>query len=390
VQSTTKEQIFDRYRLIMDTKVDEWAGAPLACPVSEYSSPERVRDERRVLFRGTPLVVALTADLPAPSTAFSTDVDGVPLLIIRDAEGQSRVFVNACRHRGTKLFEGQSAVAPTLVCPYHAWSYRLDGALHKRPQGEECFSGIARDGLGLRELPSDEAMGVILARLDGVGSVDVKSWMGDLAPELASYGLEGYHHVETRHHDWNFNWKIGLDTFLEAYHIFSLHKRSISKYIASWPLLVQPSGQHMFTFAPWRRMAEQADAADILRDGTVQNVIFPNMLITHQIDHIETWSFYPDGADPSRCKIVTSLYAPREPQSEKESAHWAKNLQMLMDIVTGEDFPQCLAIQHGIDSGAVVDDFVFGQDESGRIWYHQKLKAALEAGRVSGATTERV
>jgi phenylpropionate dioxygenase-like ring-hydroxylating dioxygenase large terminal subunit len=377
VQSMTKEQIFERYQRIITTKQDEWAPAPLACPVSEYSSPDRLRRERQVLFRETPLVVALSADLPEPSSAFSTEIDGVPLLVIRDVAGKSRVFVNACRHRGTKLFEGQSKVAPALVCPYHAWSYKLDGSLHKRPQGEECFIGIDRADLGLRELPSDEALGVVLARLDGSGDVDVKSWMDELAPELATYGLENYHHIETRQQAWDFNWKIGLDTFLEAYHIFSLHKRSIFKYIASWPLLIQPRGQHMFTFAPWRRMAEQAQAARILDDGTVQNVIFPNMLITHQIDHIETWQFYPDGDDPSRCTIKTSLYAPRVPQSEKELAHWTKNLAVLMDVVTGEDFPQCLAIQRGINSGAVVDDFLFGQNEPGLIWYHQKLNEAL-------------
>ena len=208
-----------------------------------------------------------------------------------------------------------------------------------------------------------------------------------MAEELAAYDLPRYHHIETRHHKWAFNWKIGLDTFLEAYHIFALHKDSIADYIPSWPLLISPRGGHMFTFAPWRRLEDETSPEHLLKHGTVQNVICPNMLITHQIDHIETWNFYPDGDDPGSCVIKTSLYAPRVPQSEKERGHWTKNLDLLMRIVTGEDFPQCLAMQQAICSHAGADNFLFGQNEGGLIWFHRQLDEILARG--AAGTTDR-
>ena len=378
MHAPTKDHMFDRYRKIIDSGEDEWLDAPVPCPVSEYSSLDRLKLEREKLFRGGPIVAAMTADVSAPGSAFATDVDGVPLLVVRDRENKVRVFVNSCRHRGTKLFEGQGPVARVLVCPYHAWTYTLSGDLQARPNGEACFSGIARESLGLRELPSDEGLGVIVTRLDGQGEVDVRVWAGDLADDLASYELEKYTHVETRTFTWDFNWKMAMDTFLEAYHVFVLHKKSIFEYIPSWPMLIEPRSQHLLTLTPWRRMQDQPDHTDLLKHATVQHVMLPNTIIAHQIDHVETWNFYPDGDNPSRCIAVTSLYAPTPPSTEKEAARWERALDILLNVINNEDFPQCVRMQKGIDSGAVIDDFLFGQNEPGVARFHQNLNAALK------------
>lgn len=377
MERATQEKLFARYRRIMDTKQDEWAPSPFQCPIEEYVDPQRLRVERERLFRGSPVMVAMTADVPKALSAYATDVDGIPLLVLRDKGGQARVFVNACRHRGTKMIEGRKEIPPVLVCPYHAWTYRPDGSLYKRPQAENCFSGLPVEDLGLRQLPSDEAMGLIFARLDGLGRVDAREWLGTLAPELAGYGLENYHHVDTVEHSWDFNWKIAVDTFLEAYHVFSLHKKSIHRYISSWPMLMEPRGRHLLTMTPWRTMETQVDAVDALSHSTIQHLLIPNVLITHQIDHIETWQFYPDGDDPTRCVTKTTMYSPGPPQSEKELAHWTRNLDVLMNVITKEDFPECAAMQRAMNSGGIQHNIVFGQNEPGLIHFHRALTDAI-------------
>ena len=384
--TNTRDDLFGRYRAIIESGKDEWASEPYAQDVRNYAAPAVLEAERNLLFRGSPLIVAMSADVPDSSSAFSTQADGVPLLIVRDRKGIARVFVNACRHRGTKVFEGRTSVPPVMTCPYHAWSYKHDGTLHKRPQGESCFAGIATDSLALRQLPAAEAFGVIVARLDGQG-FDVDEWAGSIGPELDSYGLDSYVHIETRHHSWDFNWKLALDTFFEAYHVFSLHKDTIDAYIATWPMIIEPRGRHMLTMTPWKSLEDETDPSQILKQATIQHVVFPNTIIAHQIDHVETWSVYPDGDDPTRCVITTSLYAPRAPETDKERARWGRALDVLLKVITTEDFPQTLSIQHAINSGFGPDTFLFGQNEPGLMKFHRQLGEVLAAG-VNDASTD--
>src|SRR5690349_179359 len=98
-------------------------------PVEVYTDPQRYEREVHRLFRGSPIVACMTADVARPGDYVTLSLTDVPILVARGADGVVRAFRNVCRHRGACVVEGRGEGAKSFMCPYHGWSYRPDGRL---------------------------------------------------------------------------------------------------------------------------------------------------------------------------------------------------------------------------------------------------------------------
>ena len=99
-----------------------------------YTSPERAKREREILFRECPLVAGFSCKVKKPGDYFTDSLGPTPILVTRNNNGQLRAFANICRHRGSRLVDGCGAGAVRFSCPYHAWSYDLDGHCARFPK----------------------------------------------------------------------------------------------------------------------------------------------------------------------------------------------------------------------------------------------------------------
>ena len=104
-------------------------------PFDWYSDPAVLRLERERIFRRTWQYAGRTDQVAEPGAFFTCDLAGVPIVVVRDEQGGLRAFLNVCRHRGSLVCEGEGTRA-SLQCPYHAWTYGLDGSLRAAPRSE--------------------------------------------------------------------------------------------------------------------------------------------------------------------------------------------------------------------------------------------------------------
>ena len=130
-----------------------------------------------------------------------------------------------------------------------------------------------------------------------------------------------------------------------------------------------------------REFAKPAGERRLLPHGTTQYLIPPNIVLTHQVDHIQLWQIYPVNEAPDRCRIHFSLYWPTPMDAEAERKSQL-NVELIWKAVTEEDFPQSLAIQRNLASGAV-DELIFGRNEPALIHYHQQIAAAIGSDRLA-------
>ena len=217
-QLTLLRRIFS----LLDSRSTDMALAPYWNPVSSYTSPKRLGHELRTLFRNGPVLVGLSGDIATPGDWCALDIAGTPVLLTRDSARQAHAFVNICRHRGMRVASGRGTQAQRFTCPYHAWSYDLLGRLCWQP-GAEGFSGCDPQDLGLIDLPIAEVHGLLYVQPSPGEAIKIDTVLGGVEQELAGFKLGSYVPIETREYSRRMNWKLGIDPFLEAYHVHHLH-----------------------------------------------------------------------------------------------------------------------------------------------------------------------
>lgn len=199
------------------------APSTMTIPNRHYTDPEIAALELATSF-AAPLLVGPSDLVPDAGDFVTLRLVDKPVIVVRDADGEAHVFVNACRHRGAHVAQGEGCTR-RFTCPYHAWVYDTRGALVGRP-GADGFDDRDPAELGLVELPSGERSGFIWALRDPLGELDLDAHLGPLQAELDSWGLT-YHVAAVMELDLASNWKCALEAFQETYHFPYVHRDSL-------------------------------------------------------------------------------------------------------------------------------------------------------------------
>jgi len=365
-ETTLAERIFEH----IDAGTTDLGDTVWREPVSHYLSQERFEAEC-ALIRRYPTPFCPSAALPEQGSYLARMAAGNPIVVTRDSDGSVRAFINACRHRGMQVAEGNGC-AKALCCPYHGWTYGLDGTLKGIP-GQSGFPDLDRAKNGLRAVAAIERGGIIYVQQEG-----------DIDPGRLTHALD-YFSADQPLFDQKVltdqaNWKLLYETLMEGYHIRSLHRESFYPFGYDNLNVVETFGPHSRVVYPFQRIEQLRDVPPSDRNltGLVTSVymLFPNASISVLSKHTNLVILEPVSPTESRWVIYSLINTDSDGKPfELEDAK--RDAAFVNDSGQEEDRAAAAAIQQTLASGAN-SHLTFGHFEKAIVHFHQQLANALE------------
>jgi choline monooxygenase len=345
-----------------------------ASPMPAWCYTSQAFYEREVerVFRKSWNPVGRESDIPKNGDYFTTELAGVPIIVVRDRNGVVGAFVNACRHRGTEMVCGSGNLR-VFNCPYHSWCYGLDGQLLVAP-GMNEVKGFERSDFPLAKVQLGTWGGFLFVAIDpDCGPLD--AYLGELKTSLASYHMEDMVCVRKEHYDLRCNWKLLIENFKESYHLSTVHRTTIDQYasieIAGYEVEV-PRGEYLISFAQHAgsmALLKQdtgfppiATLAGKTAHGSHFPLVYPAMGLCTTTDCCWYLQLHPQG--PGRTKMVIGSLFPKATVERADFDEVVKNYYKRWDITVAEDNGICERQQRGLEAAVVLPEARFGPRES--------------------------
>ncbi len=339
-------------------------------PVANYRSPERLQAELERVLRRSPTPFCPSAAVPEAGSFVTREAAGIPIVVVRGSDGRVRAFRNACRHRGMQVASG-TGCARTFVCRYHGWTYNLEGRLRHIPH-EAGFPGFDKEAHPLVPVTATERFGLVFVTQDepALGDDSLGGLDRLIAPDQRLFA--------SAERDFEVNWKIFLESFIEGYHIKSTHPESFLPYGFDNLNVIDLFGRNSRVTYPFQRIKKLAKVPPAERrvDGLLTYVyhLFPNVLITVLSRHTNVVILEPLAVDRTRQFTYTLTNGGGDDPAALAEAR--RDAEFVGNTGALEDRAVVHAIQRGLASGAN-EAFTFGRYESAIAHFHRTLTSLL-------------
>ncbi len=346
-------------------------------PAAWYTDRRVYELERRAVFGTTWQLAARVDQVRSAGDYVTGEIAGEPIVVIRGADGELRGFHNVCRHHAAAVLTAAQGHASVLRCPYHGWTYGLDGALRGVPE----FEGVCdfdKGANGLVPLAVETWEQFVFVRLERSGP-SVREFLREMAPQVAKLGLGTFQHVERREYVLACNWKVFVDNYLDGgYHVPHIHKGLGS--VLDYSRYTIENFEH-FCLQSSPIEADKGDAATAaVRTGDMAYYywVYPNFMLNWYEGVMDTNLALPLGVD--RTRVIFDFYFTR---TDAESGERNRQSIAVGERIQREDIDVCESVQRGLGSRTYDTGRLSVRREAGEHLFHRLLHGDLS--RAAGA-----
>ena len=374
---TPLKQLIDSY--VPDLLLSEASTPP--CPW--YSDPRVLELEQRTVFSLSWQMVGRTEQLAEPGQYITCEVAGEPILLVTSHDSVLRGFYNVCRHHAAAVMTEPQGRAAHLRCPYHGWTYNLEGALVVAPE----FGGVChfdKSGNGLAPVETAIWQGWVFVKLFSHG-LSPEAFLGkDLIERIRSLKLEQLFWFQRRSYTVKCNWKVFIDNYLDGgYHVPHIHGglNSVLDYSA---YKIENGERFCVQSSPIVSGKADAQTSETRKGQALYFWIYPNLMVNWYEGVMDTNLVLPRGTD--RTEVIFDYYFVDVSEKARE-----KNLASIAvsERIQDEDVAICESVQRGLSSRSYSTGRLSARREAGEHLFHRLLHADLKTGLANDAREQR-
>ena len=351
--------------------------APLAeaktIPGPWYTDERIAELERQTVFSRTWQMVGRVEQVADAGQYITGEVGGEPIVVVRGQDGRLRAFFNVCRHHAAAVMTEPCGTAQRLQCPYHGWTYGLDGSL----KGVPDFDGVKnfdRTKNGLMPVNVDVWEKFIFVHLDP-DPLPLEDYIGDMVRQFKPLKLEGLHFAGRREWIINCNWKVFVDNYLDGgYHVPYLHK-GLNSILSYSDYTITNGDRYCLQSSPIDASGGETMTASVRQGQALYYWLYPNFMLNWYEGYLDTNLVLPLTID--KMKVIFEFYFSDVGTTAADRNEKSMNVS---ERIQDEDHSICVSVQKGLSSRAYGAGRISVRREAGENLFHKLLYADLTSG----------
>jgi len=337
-----------------------------------YVDPRIAELERRAVFGHTWQMIGRADQLREPGQYVTAEVAGEPIVAVRGGDNVLRAFFNVCRHHAAAVVTEPAGSASVLRCPYHGWTYSLDGALKGAPEFDGvCHFDRAANGLAPARVATWENF--VFVNLNAESPL-LRDFLGSLVTRVAPLGLSGLHFFERRSYTLDCNWKVYVDNYLDGgYHVPHLHK-SLNSVLEYVDYTIETQDRFCLQSSPIRSSGGESETAAVRQGHAYYFWQYPNFMLNWYEGVMDANLVLPISGRVDRTLVIFDFYF-----ADVSDGSAARNRQSVevAERIQHEDVAICESVQRGLASRAYGSGRLSVRREAGEHLFHRLLHAEL-------------